>query len=397
VAVQPGEILVRRRSTASGAGFRTGGTRVLLVLLFCLVCSRLSAAPSAPAYRLALPGYVWHFPQDHLAHPEFANEWWYFTGNFTGASGRQYGFELTFFRIAPRPGLAPAQQLYFAHFAISDLAAGRFRFHERARTGEWQQAGVDAAISASQKPRARVWNENWQVSFDRQGPRHLEAAWGDMRVSLDLTASGPPMLNGQAGWSSKGSGHGQASYYYSLPDLSAHGELSVGGKSEAGRGLVWMDHEFASNQLGPDQQGWDWIGLQLTSGAQPFDLLLFNLRRKDGGRDPASAGTLRNAAAQQNLPALAFTMTPLAWWKSPRTGGRYPMDWHVSVPREGLELDIRAAFNDQELAARAVGVEYWEGAVVVTGTSHGQPVQGRGYLEMTGYARPFTALQAGQR
>jgi predicted secreted hydrolase len=33
-----------------------------------------------------------------------------------------------------------------------------------------------------------------------------------------------------------------------------------------------------------------------------------------------------------------------------------------------------------------VSVRYWEGAVRVEGTREGRPVQGRGYVELTGYA-----------
>ena len=34
-------------------------------------------------------------------------------------------------------------------------------------------------------------------------------------------------------------------------------------------------------------------------------------------------------------------------------------------------------------------LNYWEGAVDVTGTERGQAVRGRGYIELTGYAERF--------
>jgi predicted secreted hydrolase len=46
---------------------------------------------------------------------------------------------------------------------------------------------------------------------------------------------------------------------------------------------------------------------------------------------------------------------------------------------------VRPILANQELA---VSFRYWEGAVDVTGTRRGQPIAGRGYLEMTGYAEP---------
>ena len=39
------------------------------------------------------------FPRDHGPHPDYRTEWWYLTGNLTSGS-RQFGFQLTFFRLA---------------------------------------------------------------------------------------------------------------------------------------------------------------------------------------------------------------------------------------------------------------------------------------------------------
>jgi predicted secreted hydrolase len=35
---------------------------------------------------------------------------------------------------------------------------------------------------------------------------------------------------------------------------------------------------------------------------------------------------------------------------------------------------------------------YWEGAVSVAGTSRGRPLGGRGYVELTGYARSMQGV-----
>jgi predicted secreted hydrolase len=54
-----------------------------------------------------------------------------------------------------------------------------------------------------------------------------------------------------------------------------------------------------------------------------------------------------------------------------------------------LELDLAAAprLRDQELD---LAFRYWEGAVAVEGSRAGEPVTGRGYVELTGYAdRPM--------
>lgn len=86
-------------------------------------------------------------------------------------------------------------------------------------------------------------------------------------------------------------------------------------------------------------------------------------------------------------------MTPVRWWKSPATGARYPVAWSVSIPSRQLTLTVEARQDNQELRTRITGVDYWEGAVKVTGREAGHPVQGSGYLELTGYGHALRALQ----
>ena len=63
------------------------------------------------------------------------------------------------------------------------------------------------------------------------------------------------------------------------------------------------------------------------------------------------------------------------------------MRWKVAVPAQGVELEIAPFFAQQELDTRkSTRVTYWEGAVKVSGNYRKNPVQGLGYVEMTGYA-----------
>lgn len=350
----------------------------------------LQATSPGTGFAIARPGYVWRFPRDAGAHAAFADEWWYFTGNLRTASGHRFGFELTFFRISPRPRAALNDDLFFAHFAVTDITGRHFYFHARARRGAWGQAGVRGSPPL-------LWNVNWQARFARNGPRALRARWGQFGLRLHLQP-GRRMFNGPNGFSQKGPIPGEASEYYSIPRSAAVGSVTVHGRQYAVRGLVWMDHEFASDQLAPEQIGWDWIGLQLQPPAgaaaeAPRDLMLFQLRDRHGGRDPFSAGTLRTLDGDRRLGAAQFAMIPGRVWRSPDSGGRYPVVWRVRVPASGLRLTVTAALDNQELRARVpVAVDYWEGAVRVRGVWRGQPIHGRGYLEMTGYSHPFAAF-----
>ncbi|MBF8305097.1 MAG: hypothetical protein HW398_285, partial [Acidobacteria bacterium] len=87
------------------------------------------------------------------------------------------------------------------------------------------------------------------------------------------------------------------------------------------------------------------------------------------------------------LSAEDFEMTPLEEWRSPHSAARYPIRWRVRAPKHGLDVTLSAAMPDQELRTQeSTGVVYWEGSVAAQGTRNGKPIQGRGYLEMTGYA-----------
>jgi predicted secreted hydrolase len=264
------------------------------------------------------------------------------------------------------------------HLAVSDLDGGRYRFAERLnRAGVgWAGADVDAY---------RVWNEDWEARLDGDG-RHLLRAMDDsIGVDLALVPDKPPVEHGADGISQKGSLPGNASHYYSLTRIRTTGSIVVEGERFEVEGQSWMDHEFGTSFLEPEQRGWDWFSIQLDDGT---DLMVFQIRRDDGSRDPRSSGTLV-AASGEATPVRAgeFALEPGASWRSPSSGASYPVVWRVTIPNHGLDLEVRGALDDQELRTeRSTGVTYWEGAVDVTGARDGRPVSGRGYLEMTGYS-----------
>ena len=343
-----------------------------------------SDAASDLGFARAAPPRVFHFPADHGPHPEFRTEWWYYTGNLATPDGRGFGFQLTFFRraLAPRPPDRPSpwatNQIYLAHFALSDLGDGSFRSFERTARGALDLAGARAFPF-------HVWLDGWSAaaSGSEATSIRLRAAAGSPPVAVDLALGQgkPPVLEGDRGLSRKGAEPGQASYYYSLTRMPAAGSVRVGVRSFAVRGLAWMDREWSTGSLGRDQVGWDWFALQLDDGR---DLMLYRLRRRDGGADPVSAGTVVDpAGGSRPLAWSEVRVTVLDRWTSPRSGASYPARWRLALPALGLDLDVRPALADQELDT---SFRYWEGAVIVAGTSRGAPLHGQGYAELTGYA-----------
>jgi len=214
-----------------------------------------------------------------------------------------------------------------------------------------------------------------------------------MEVEITLTPRKPVVLHGEGGLSRKGPRPGQASYYASLTDLATTGRLRSGseGKSVVVQGTSWFDHEFGSNQLAPEQEGWDWFSLHLSDGR---DLMLYLLRRTDGTVEPASSGTLVEPdGSARHLRLEEFVVHPLDHWTSPRTGARYPSRWRVEIPEAAIDFEATPLLPDQELVTGgSTGVTYWEGAVVGAGTSGREVVTCQGYVELTGYAGSLGGL-----
>ena len=160
--------------------------------------------------------------------------------------------------------------------------------------------------------------------------------------------------------------------------------MEVAGKKEKVHGLSWMDHEFGSNQLREDQAGWDWFSIQLENKTE---IMLYLIRRKDGSPDPYSSGTLVfEDGTTRHLRPTEFRVEVFEKWMSPKSAGVYPMGWKVAIPAQEIELEIVPFFREQELDTRkSTQVTYWEGAAQVRGFARNKPVQGVGYVEMTGY------------
>lgn len=341
----------------------------------------LLAAAAAPATGWALPPRTLQFPRDFGSHPELKTEWWYITGHARSDAGREFGFQLTFFRSridatqAMHSAFA-AKQLIFAHAAVTDLE-GRVLLHDQriARAG----FGIASASETDTDVRLRDW------SLVRQQGGYYDARIPATGFALDLrcTPTQAVLLQGAAGLSRKGPDEAQASYYYSEPQLATQGRLTLKGRAFEVTGMAWLDHEASDALLHPEAVGWDWIGMNLDDGSA---LTAFHLRRRDGsalwvgGSMRTRDGVLRVFGADE------VRFEPEAAWTSPRTQARYPTRWRVQTPSGSFS--VRALLDDQELDSRgSTGGVYWEGLSELLDAS-GQRV-GRGYLEMTGYAAPL--------
>lgn len=339
----------------------------------------------------ALAPRTLRFPRDHGSHPDLRTEWWYITGHAL-AGGRPFGFHVTFFRSRVEAtqrlqSAFAARQLVFAHAALTDLQGRRLHHDQRiARAG----FGIAEAAEADTDVRLRDWQllrEDGPTPGSSRYTAHVQAARFALDLRFDTTQ--PVLLQGSAGLSRKGPDAAQASYYYSQPQLAVSGYITLEGQRlpVATDGApqshrAWLDHEWSEALMHPEAVGWDWIGMNLDSGAA---LTAFRLRRADGSALWAGGSWRAGAdAAPRIFGADEVRLTPQRVWQSGATGARYPVAWQVETPAG--RFTVRALLDDQELdSSSSTGAVYWEGLSELRDAAGN--VAGRGYLEMTGYAQ----------
>ena len=370
--------------------------RALAVLFSTFALLGASGAPAEAPFAVVRAPFVFHFPSDHGAHSLYQTEWWYFTGHLRAADGRRFGYELTFFRArlrredadeVPAPGVTGrshwrGDQVYAAHFAITD-EAGRTFFHtERAAR---QALGLGSAATGRLEVCAADWSLLGTALADSARERMtLHAAAAANRLDLVVTPLKPPAIHGKEGVVRKGACATCASHYYSYSRLTTRGVLAYGGTNFKVDGLSWMDHEFGTNQLTQDEVGWDWFSLQLDDGRE---LMLYRFRRKDGSYAPQALGSLIDRAGRvRSLGAGQFAVTAAGRWRSSKTQADYPSGWRVQVPSAGIDVNLAPVVADQEIVL-STGPSYWEGAAEVRDAKSVRTL-GRAYVELTGYAEP---------
>jgi predicted secreted hydrolase len=346
------------------------------------------------------------FPGDHGAHPGFKTEWWYYTGNLFTEEGRQFGYQFTIFRNQLSPSDADfarinqeepvsmnpeeegardsewsTNQLYLAHFAISDVSKKDHMFDERYSRGTAGLAG------ASVDP-YRIWLEDWEITrvkdlkaSDERFQMRIKAEMSNgTALDIVLNPQKPLVLQGEEGYDKKGGEDGNASYYISFTRMQTEGLLKKEGESLAVSGLSWMDHEWSTSALDSGQTGWDWFSIQLSNG---YELMYYQIRNIDPDLAPQTTGSLVTPNGQKrDLDQGEVRLEVLEYWASPHTGARYPVQWTLAIPSEELEMDVTTVFDDQEMT---VSVQYYEGALQVSGKFRDEAIDGNGYIEMTGY------------
>lgn len=368
-----------------GVRVRAGAQAIALALF-------VGAVSAQTKFARAVHPRAFSFPADHGSHPAYQTEWWYLTGELETGDGERLGYQATWFRSALTPERTArasrlgVRDLYFFHGALTRPRGGGFvHDHAVSRAGAgWAGAATD---------RLRIFLPRHSIEQRDDGSWQLTMRVKGRKVALRLTPTRAPLLHGsKPGLSVKGPEPGQASYYYSHTRLKTEGTLQLepGGPAVRVTGRTWFDHEFGSAQLAGEHEGWDWFSTALSDGT---DLMVYGIRNADGTFAPTSSGTIRFADGRRvHLARDDFRIEPLGRWKSGKSGATYPARWRLTVPGERIELEVTPLLPDQELhTPGTTGITYWEGLSRFTGKVGEREVEGRGYVELVGYAGPFRA------
>ncbi|MGH8610471.1 MAG: lipocalin family protein [Gammaproteobacteria bacterium] len=327
--------------------------------------------------RVDIP-WQFRFPRDHGGHPDYRTESWQFAGHFKNADGENFAFQLAFFRLALVPATAPmrssawgARGILRGQLTVADFARRRFRAQER--------LGREALGISGAGP-SRVWVEDWSMEAKALPSGNYEfvlrATGDEVGFELNLRSVKPAVTRGAD------SGSTAAFYAYALSRLAARGTLHIADRRYAVHGLAWLDRAWGLVPIPDGPVVWDRFLIQLDDGRE---ITAFRLRRRDGSGKPIVRMALIGQDAKLwTLDESDLSLQPQGYWKSPVDGARYPLRWRVSLPAQGIRLNVAPFMEEQEMD---LSLRYWGGTVRVDGEVRGQPVAGTGYAELTGYAR----------
>ncbi len=381
-----------------------------LTLLGCLflVLGLVATEPDPRPFPRTADGYAYpdpeiplRFPYDHGDHPAFAIEWWYITGHLRApeSGDRPFAFQITFFRYSAPPDesadgsadnpMFGTRTIFLAHAALMDIPREAFFHQEKLNRLGWNASSQTGTLDMANGSWSLV-AEDYNADGDPD-PFHFRGGiHSDVDLQLTFRPAKKRILFGDRGVSRKGASPESASYYITFPRLDVEGRIRVEGTPYTVEGQAWMDHEISSNQLEDDQEGWDWVQMQLFDGTE---IMAYRLRRKDQSTAPYSfCNWIDEGGRIHEVKADQFQWLHGRPWTSEVTGATYPIGPQLIAthPETGKQHTYRIVprVDSSEMPGDLGGISYWEGAVDIY--DEDDQHLGVGFLELTGYAQDLS-------
>lgn len=327
-------------------------------------------------------------PRDQYRHPEAPNEWWWHIGSLKSGD-RLFGFE-----INATGGVDPSNKdnlLGFSQIMVSDVNSGR---HYQLSTvfsnldKNWAQTdpALPWHVSLGSEPASsgsiRMSNpaEDWWTMTVT-----ARATDDKTQIGLDLTMTqnGPPLLAWGTGVTRGVNPSGKNpferdNFYYSLTNLSTHGQLTIGSEIFAVAGLTWMDHEYGafSNKF-----RWVLQNAQLDNGVHLENFTTdIDYIPKLNVTAPSKVTILWPNGECVMVDSKTTPLAPV-WCNS--EGGVFFLRFRVQIPSLNADLTFTATIADQEFRSLPIpgSNPVYEGNAFVDGAFDGAVATGLGWIE----------------
>ncbi|GAB4451292.1 MAG: lipocalin-like domain-containing protein [Armatimonadaceae bacterium] len=406
--------MFQNRPLATFAGFCLSLVAILIVpgiRAFAQETAPLAAKPAEPAQESV------GFPRDAGPHDSTSSiEWWYFNSFLKTENGRDLAVVGSFFRV----GLPGQRKGHYLIYSLTDLKLNRQEAHSVMDRQSYLLLRSLAQLQITAKPddprpyellrllnddslpephelltenarvvageRFSIAMENNSLSQVSTDGREWKAILNGSDWTLELNFSQPErpaMLVGGKGMT--GIKRPNDMYYLSLTRMDVQGTISDDGVVRSVKGVGWLDRQWGSPEF-VQNYGWDWLGIQMEDGS---DMILYRIRDLETGNILKVEGTVltRDGDTIVDNPS-AFRRTGV--WTDPQTRITFPSTFDVKLPKTGYDLKVEPIFPEQTIPVFGIGDAIWEGVVQVTGTDkNGNPVSGKGYLELVGYRKPL--------
>lgn len=360
-----------------------------------------------------------------LPHQSSTTEWWYINSHFTGEDNKEYSLFASFFRKLLKYD-KEKDELVYAHsitWAIVDIENQKYYANsvvdkrapeiglERIRKGEivkdnrirkaaieMLEKGVvpypdrlfEGDVSCATDKLELILDTNSLIKqADDSYKMELLDKEHNVACSLHFSPKRKAIRHGNNGIVY--GVNAEDMFYYFIPRNSIEGSIRIGEKNIAiQKGNAWYDHEFGRSQDEKKNQeidvskdvAWDWISVQFDNDTE---LTAYNLVENATNENCGSYLILidKNSKRKQ---VKDFTFKAIGkQWTSTRTFQDYPTHWLLEAPSIGLQLEVEAVFAEQEFATVISKPAFWEGRVNVKGQMQNENLQGKGFIERSGF------------
>jgi predicted secreted hydrolase len=335
----------------------------------------LAGCASIPLHQVPADRQV-ELPDDHGPHDWAQTEWWHVHAHMTDVETGEpvdlfAGFvvERTDLDRAVGLPIAPVVNPYhvaYVQVVAADGARTSARYNWPIRDARFEGDGLDLRHTGQ-----RIAWERDTVVFEGRAGRH--------KMRLKLLPTQPETVPGDGGAIEivPGTRH----LWYQAERMEVSGLWQDGGTTRWVEGTGFFKHQWG-RLYDPDVEGFEWFSMDL-----PDDRSLVVVLVHEGGRRgvPGSRAFVTERGGRPvPLDVDAIDLRWLKTWRSPRTGARWPVAWHIEGA--GLDLVVETAVDDQELTV--FPAPFYAGPARARGTVQGEEVDVVAFVEHVGGFQP---------